>query len=429
MPRQLGFLPHQIEALEKLRSGCILCGGVGTGKSITALGWYYIYACEGTVFGDLENIERFGPMKDPKDLYIITTARKRDTHEWEAEVERFPIADEGVTVTIDSWNNIHKYADVIGAVFLFDEQRVVGSGKWAKDFVKIARSGNEWLLLSATPGDTWADYIPVFLANGFYKNRTAFLKRHAVYSRYVTKYPKIERWLEAGYLERLRRRILVKMSFERKTTAHWERRQTSYDHERYDRVWRDRWDIYKDEPLADAGAVCQVMRRVASEARTEAKIEEKRFSVNERALRIFQLMLEVHPRVIVFYNYDYELEALRECFETLREPSGELYETAEWNGHRHDQLPSSVYWAYFVQYTAGCEGWNCVETNCVVFYSQSYSYKQMTQAAGRIDRLNTPFVDLYYYIYESEAPIDKAIRAALKGKKNFNEKAFVDGRV
>jgi hypothetical protein len=49
----------------------------------------------------------------------------------------------------------------------------------------------------------------------------------------------------------------------------------------------------------------------------------------------------------------------------------------------------------------------------------------MTQAAGRIDRLNTPFTDLYYYVFKSGAPIDQAIDRALRAKRNFNEKLFL----
>lgn len=427
--REIRFMPHQVEAMEKLRSGSILCGGVGTGKSITALGYYYIYICDGVVWGEMDEGVRLGPMKEPTDLYIITTARKRDTHEWEEECAKLDIFSEKVEVTIDSWNNIHKYSDVHNAFFIFDEQRVVGSGKWAKDFIRIARGGNSWILLSATPGDTWMDYIPVFVANGFYKNRTEFLRRHAVYSRFVTKYPKIERWIDTGLLERLRQRVVVKMTYEKRTRRHWEDIFVDYDREKYDRVWKDRWDIWEDTPIQDAGKMCLLLRRVVASSNTDLW----GCTLNSRAAEVCRLMFEKHPKVIVFYNYDYELEALRAAFEavnTVDEESGArlMFEVAEWNGHRHDPLPCGKCWAYLVQYTAGCEGWNCTETNCVIFFSQSYSYKQMEQAAGRIDRINTPFEDLYYYVLKSDSGIDRAIEKALKGKRNFNERLFAEKR-
>ena len=381
---------HQRKALEKLHSGSILCGGVGSGKSITGIAWYWKNVFE----------------KKPTDLYIITTARKRDTLEWDKECMRFgltrdhPEDSQGhVNVVIDSWNNIGKYVGVKDSFFLFDEQRVVGYGAWVKSFLKITKS-NQWLLLSATPGDTWMDYIPVFIANGFYKNKTEFCRRHVVYNRFA-RYPQVSRFVEEKHLNRLRASVLVTMDFERQTVAHHERVVIGFNKEQYDDIMRSRWNPFKDQPIAEASELCQTLRKVVgSDPGRKAKIEE---------------LMKIHPKVIIFYNYDYELEILR----------GLSVPVSEWNGHRHDPLPNGDSWAYLVQYTAGAEGWNCVTTDTIIFYSQSYSYKQMVQAAGRIDRLNTPYTDLYYYHLVSMSKIDIAISRALRNKKNFNENAFL----
>lgn len=409
----LSFMPHQQEAIEKLHNGCILCAGVGTGKSITSLGYYYIKVCGGVVWSDQQNDESIGPMTEPRDLYIITTARKRDTKEWDRECERFDLASEPVKVTVDSWNNIHKYEDVTGAFFIFDEQRVGGSGAWSKSFIKLSRS-NEWILLSATPGDTWMDYASVFIANGFYKNKTAYLRRHAVYM--TTPFPHVTRWLEVGRLEMLRRKITVTMEYEKKTVPHWNDIYVTYDRKLYDRVAKDRWDPWKDEPIQNAAGACYLMRKVVNGEET-------------RARELFWLVVSKHPKAIIFYNYDYELELIKNTFaemlqlENLHEED-RAFEVAEWNGHKHEPIPTTEKWVYLVQYNSGAEGWNCTETDTLIFYSQSYSYKQMTQAAGRIDRLNTSFTDLYYYVFTSRSHIDMAISSALRNKKDFNEKNF-----
>lgn len=394
-------MPHQRRAIEKLHSGSILCAGVGTGKSFTALLYFCTKVCRSVVWKRDDDLVWLGPMTKPHDLYIITTARKRDTGEWNAECERFDMSD--VNVVIDSWNNIHKYADVDGAFFIFDEQRVVGSGSWVKSFIRLSRN-NEWILLSATPGDTWMDYIPVFVANGFYKNRSQFLRRHAVYNRY-SKYPKVDKWLEVSHLERLRRQITVVMSFEKKTEQHWMDIWVDYDPSLYKIVAEERWNPFEEKEIRDITGACYLMRRVVNG--------------DDRRLDAVRKLLEFHPKAIIFYNYDYELEQLR------RLASEDEMFVAEWNGHHHESIPQTDSWVYLVQYTAGCEGWNCVETDTIIFFSQSYSYKQMTQAAGRIDRMNTPFEDLYYYVLKSRAPIDIAIGRALKGKRNFNEKLFL----
>ena len=394
---------YQMDAVNRMRNGCILCGGVGSGKSRTSL-YYYFKEQGGSINPD------YIKMKNPKDLYIITTARKRDTLEWHRELAPFRMSaydDLKIykhNIVIDSWNNIGKYKDVEDAFFIFDEQRVVGKGEWVKSFLKIAK-WNNWILLSATPGDTWEDYVPVFLANGFYKNRTEFCREHCIYS-YYTKFPKIERWLNTGRLVRLRNLILVDMDFNRQTIAHHEDVYCKYDMETYKDVTRRRWNIYKDEPITDAGGLCYVLRRVVN-------------SDDSRQAKLLEL-IEEHPRVIIFYNFDYELDILKEIY------YGDDFEVAEWNGHKHQEVPSSDKWIYLVQYTAGCEGWNCIKTDTIVFYSQNYSYKVMAQAAGRIDRLNTPYKELYYYHFRSRSGIDLAIHKALDQKKKFNERKFVN---
>ena len=392
---------YQIEAIEQMRNGCILCGGVGSGKSRTAIA-YYFKECGGGWH------DGYSPMTNPKDLYIITTAKKRDSLEWEGEFGPFLITTNPDVeyyhhkVVVDSWNNIQKYKDVTNAFFIFDEQRVVGSGAWVKSFLKIARNNN-WILLSATPGDTWQDYIPVFIANGFYRNKTEFIREHVIYSRY-TKYPKIDRYINTGRLIRLRNRILVDMDFQRVTVPHHEDVYATYDISKYKDTMRNRWDPFKNEPIQQASGLCYALRRIVNEdeSRQVALIE----------------IFEKHPKMIVFYNFDYELNILKNIY------YGENVEIAEWNGHKHQPVPTSKSWVYLVQYTAGAEGWNCITTDTIIFYSQNYSYKIMEQSAGRIDRLNTPFINLYYYHFKTRSGIDLAISRALTEKKKFNERKF-----
>ena len=389
---------YQMEAVNKLQNGNILCGGVGSGKSRTAL-FYYFKEQGGWI-----DKNGYSPMKKPKKLHIITTARKRDTLEWEGELAPFLIDPKDVV--IDSWNNIGKYKEITNAFFIFDEQRVVGSGQWVKSFLKIAR-GNNWILLSATPGDCWSDYIPVFIANGFYKNRSEFIREHIIYKPF-SKFPQIDRYVNTGRLIRLRSRILVDMDFDRQTVSHHEDVYCTYDISTYKDVMRNRWDIYRNEPITNASGLCYILRRVVNEDES-------------RQMALLDIVAD-HPRVIVFYNFDYERDILKSIAYIN---DGDCLDIAEWSGHAHQPVPDSEKWVYLVQYTAGCEGWNCIKTDTIVFYSQNYSYKTMEQASGRIDRLNTPYKDLYYYHIKSRSGIDLAISKALNQKKKFNESKFI----
>ena len=381
--------PHQERALSKMHDGCVLVGGVGTGKTITALAYYWQHHRENT-------------------LYIFTTARKRDELDWQNDAIKFGLGEEPLLksdgsvfagkIVVDSWNNIHKYTDIRDGFVIADEQRLVGSGKWAKSFLKIAKN-NPWILLSATPGDTWLDYATIFIANGFYKNLTDFKRQHVVYTMYA-KFPKVERYIGVGRLLRNREKVLVEMPYSRHTKRHLIKRTMSFDVEKYEKVVKKRWNVYEDQPIQNVVELISLMRRVVNS--------------DESRVEFIRTLLEEKKRLIVFYSFDYELEALRALQDCVT--------VAEWNGHKHEQVPDEESWVYLVQYTAGAEAWNCVLTDSIVFYSLQYSYKVFEQAQGRIDRLNTPFKDLYYYILASNASIDKMLWTALRNKKNFNER-------
>ena len=394
---------YQRDAVERMHNGCILNGGVGSGKSRTGL-YYYFKEQGGSIDPD------YIPMKNPKDLYIITTAMKRDSLEWEGELANFLISKNPEVsfyknkIVIDSWNNIQKYKGVYDAFFIFDEDRLTGKGKWVKAFWDISRK-NDWIILSATPGDNWEQYFPVFKANGFYKTKREFEHEHVVYSPY-SKYPKIDRYINTGRLIRLRNQILIDMDFSRQTIPHHEDIYVSYDISKYKEAVRTRWDPFKNEPIQQASGLCYVLRRIVN-------------SDDSRQIAVMELA-EKHPKMIIFYNFDYELDILKGIY------YGEKVQIAEWNGHKHQPIPDSKSWVYLVQYTAGAEGWNCIKTDTIVFYSQNYSYKIMQQSAGRIDRLNTPYTDLYYYHLKSRSGIDLAISKALSQKKKFNESRWVN---
>ena len=397
--RNTPFLyPHQKDAIKKMFNGCVLNGTVGSGKSRTGL-YYYFQKYGGSIDPGYKYMT-----KKPPDLYILTTAKKRNDMEWEKEMIPFLLSTKPELnvyknkVIVDSWQNIKKYDDVKNAFFIFDENKINGKGVWAKSFLKLVKC-NEWILLSASNGDKWEDYETLFIAEGFFRNRTEFRNEHLIVSNYGG-FPKVSGYRNETRLFRLRDKILIDMDFKRHTRQNHEDIYVQYDIHKYKEVIRTRWDIYKDEPITQASGLCYVLRRVVNEDES-------------RQVALLEL-LENHRKAIIFYNFDNELDIL------LNLGYSEGTVIAQYNGHKHEPIPDSEKWVYLVNYNA-CEAWNTTKTNCIIFYSQNYSYKVMIQAAGRIDRLNTPFTDLYYYHLKSRSGIDLAISKALKAKKKFNE--------
>ena len=399
---------YQRDAVDQLHNGSILAAGVGAGKS--RMGLYYYFEENG---GSYDNHGNYHKMNNPQDLYIITTAMKRDSKEWDQELSYYRLTTDPELnlydnkIVVDSWNNIKKYTNISGAFFIFDEDKVTGSGAWVKAFYKITN----WIILSATPGDSYIQYVPVLVANGFFKNKSEFEREHVRWSRY-TSWPQIEGYYNTDKLDKLISSILVDAVIERDTIPHHEDIYCNYDVSLYKEVMKNRWHPYKDEPIQQASVLCYVLRQIvnSSESRVCALLE----------------LLENHPRAIIFYNFDYERELI---LYVLSEYvlDDEAFDIAEWSGHAHDELPTSNKWVFLVNYNAGAEGWNCITTDTIIFYSQNYSYKIMQQAEGRINRMNTPFIDLYYYHLKSRSGIDLAISKALTQKKNFNEARWIDG--
>lgn len=344
---------------------------------------------------------------EPVDLYVITTPKKRDDLDWPKEAARFGISTNpeasmgGITLIVDSWNNIKKHTKVQDAFFIFDEQRAIGSGVWSKSFIAIAKR-NRWVMLSATPADRWMDLVPVFIAKGFYKNKTQFVREHVVYSPY-TKYPSIRMYLDIPTLKRHRDETFVIMPFKRRTKTNIVDVPVMYDREATKLLKKTEWNPYKDYPIRNHPEYVHVLRRL----------------IYSHASRISEL-IKIHikaKRLIIFYNFNYELDIMREGFANLTEVS-------EHNGHNHDPVPTGDNWVYLVQYISGSEAWECFSTNHMAFYSANPSYRATIQAMGRINRMTTTYKNLYYYRLMSESAPDKGMMKSFGNKEDFNMRSI-----
>lgn len=388
----------QYQVIPKIKNGNVIVGGTGVGKSRTSLA-YYCYKNGGMLEDCGINISNFLKRKEKKKLIVITIAKKRNDMDWEKEALPFGIVGE---LIVDSWNNIKKYKDFENCFFIFDEQKTVTYGTWSKTFIKICKK-NEWIMLSATPGDKWIDYMAIFIANGIYKNQTHFEYEHVVFDR-MSKYKNILRYINTDVLEKHRNKIFIFMKASSERTKYKKYIEHDYDMISYNLVNEKRWNIFKEKPIKDAGELCYTSRKVVNMSKTKLYIIDK--------------IIKEKKKVIIFYNYNYELEILEQFLNDNK------IKYSQYNGIKHEKIPTGESWAYLVNYSAGAEAWNCIDTNTIIFYSLNYAYRVMKQSAGRIDRSNSPYMELHYYYLITNSKIDKAILKALKNKKKFNELSF-----
>lgn len=374
------LLPAQQQAVSNLANGKILIGDVGSGKSITSMA--YATSVDPTI-----------------KIQVLTTAMKRDSGEWWADAMKMSLPNE---MHVDSWNNIKNYVDREGWFFILDEQKLTGTGAWVEAFYKIAKK-NKWILLSATPAEVWTDLMPVFIANGFFKNKSEFDRDHVQYARFV-KYPKIEKYHDEWHLEDLKKKLYVELPIVKRAKRNEEIINVGFNAYEQKRIWTDRWHIHEDRPLKDAGEMMRLLR--------------KSCNTDIARYETLKALLKRHPKAIVFYNENPELEILRGLSADLGVP------VAEWNGHKHEPIPDGDEWVYLVQYLAGREGWNCITTDTVILYSLPYAYRSVVQAYGRVDRLNTPYPVLNLFILKSRAIIDQGIWKSLGHKKDFQAGRF-----
>lgn len=392
--------PHQRDAIRKISNGNVVVGATGSGKSLVGLVYYYTNILEGSV-------EPFRKPTKSVSLYIITTATKRDSLDWNSECAEFALSTNqeasvnGIKVVIDSWNNIKKYKDIRGGFFLFDEQKTTGYKRWSKIFIRIAKN-NRWILITATPSDRWMDLLSVFIANGFYKNKRDFVNQHVTYNPYV-KYPSITGYRNVNKLRILKKRIFVIIDYQSPSIIENKVISVDYDVDALTQIEKTEWNPFTDSPIINLSEFASVLRR---------SLNSHPSRINE-AIRIRNTV----KKLIVFYNFNFELEILKHGYSGIK--IGEL------NGHRHDALPVGSDWVYLVQYNSGNEAWECFTTNHMLFYSLNYSFRIMTQAKGRINRLTSGFNYMYYYYLVSNHWLDKGIQKALNKKRDFNNKEIL----
>ena len=127
-------------------------------------------------------------------------------------------------------------------------------------------------------------------------------------------------------------------------------------------------------------------------------------------------------RVVVFYNYNAELEQLKQLLERLDRPY------SEYNGHRKDlrAFQESSEGVVLANYGSASTGINdFVIASTMVMYSLTTSYIDFEQAKKRIDRIGQTKKPLFYFLI-MKGTIDARVYHSLQEGKDFDERMYAE---
>lgn len=387
----------QRQLLNSIEENYIIAADTGTGKTMMAIHHYLKH-------------------NTGEPLLILAPPQKIKEGGWQRELD-FVASHYNIEIPYDiiSYGVLSKrWKEYKDWFLVMDECHYVKNptSQRGKAAINLTKQSTNFLLLSATPSSNgWGDTIAYMIMFGYYKNKTQFLKEHAVYNRIdygngpvnvVSDYRDQEK------LQKLYQSFSIKLAkedcldlpplvFEK---VHFK------PSKEYNIIKKDR--VLGEELFDNISKLQHGLRFYANQA---------------DKLKYTEMLLEgTEENVIIFYNYKQENEELKKIAKKLKKKVFEV------SGSKTN-LPDKEKWTSLknsvtiVQYQAGAAGIELQYANIVIFHTPTYSYQDYEQALGRAYRNGqTKKVTVYQYITKNT--IETSIYQALAAKKDFTEELF-----
>lgn len=391
---------YQKKVIDKADSSWLFALGTGTGKTILSI-HHYLKHYNG------------------ESLLIIAPAQKVLEGGWDREVQRvanfyniqiqYDVMSYGVLAK--KWN-LYK-----GWFVIFDECHYVKNptSQRGKAALNLTRISTNFSLLSATPSSNgWADTINYMLMFNFYRNKTQFIKEHAIHETKFFGQKQIKviaDWKDQDKLKMLYQSISTKLS-----------KDDCLDlpplifEDVYFKVSKEYEIIRKKRVLeTENGPIAYD---------TVMKLQHGlRFYANQKDKLSYTEMLaeSTNENIVIFYYYQQEKDDLVKVLAKNKK----IYEVSGKVNH----LPSRDQWdelkntVTLVQYQAGAAGIELQYCNLVIFYTPTFSFQDYDQALGRAYRNGqTKKVTVYRYI--TKKSVEEHVYRSLAEKKDFTESLF-----
>lgn len=134
-----------------------------------------------------------------------------------------------------------------------------------------------------------------------------------------------------------------------------------------------------------------------------------------------ELVESTQDRLIVFYNYNAELEALKRICDTLKRPYSQVNGQVK-DLYAYENENNSI---TLIQYQAGAKGLNLQKANKIIYFTLTDKCEDWMQSQKRIHRIGQDKT-CFYYILMCKGSIEEDVYSALQRGTDFTDELFLE---
>ncbi|MBL0992197.1 MAG: DEAD/DEAH box helicase [Escherichia coli] len=410
---------YQKEAIENFESKPLNLSDVGTGKSYMSIGSYVKSECSKLLIICLApKVNDF--VEDSEIFNLNVTALNKGTK------KNKELLSESNLVAISfesSWRltELNKWVDKDTFIIIDESHKVsVSKSKVTKFVMGLSKRAKYNYLCTATPVsngklENW--YPQLFISNVFRKPKKEFEQLFVIKQMRQMgsmRFMQITGYRNEHLLEQMIDEASVKYKRDKgylpEDYVYKTKKPAMYNKLKKSRLYKDDNDLRVE--LDNSSKLFNSLRQVS-----HGFLNGISKQVSKEPFERLDAILETHnnERVVIFYNYKWEAEMLKQLLDKLKRPYG------EYNGSVKDLKPfkNNDNGVVLAQYKSASTGINdFVISNVMVFNSMPLSSTEYLQAKGRTDRHGQDKTPLYYHIVP-DTPIEKKIFSVVTNGKDF----------